>query len=172
MPKSIVSFAILFSAFMTIVSCQKELNYLDIEPVDTTGVIVRDSTIVDSTLLLDTAGVSSLYQVVINNLVHPSSSRVYSLQFDAGRTFLNVYKDDTTNANPYDELLLTYQYNTSGYLVSSANAFANPSYQLLINRDAQNHVTNWITINNGKADTLFFTYAEDGRPSPRYQFLC
>lgn len=41
---------------------------------------------------------------------------VNNIQYDTAGRKINIYEDDTTTANPYDQLVTRYSYNSAGYL--------------------------------------------------------
>ena len=97
----------------------------------------------------------------------PSQSiSTYSIKYDSLNQRLDTYIDDTTTANPYDELISRYLYNSNGYLVSFQE-FAQGSLPKshTINRDAENKII-WIASADvdydGQKDTSFFNYQAVG----------
>lgn len=72
---------------------------------------------------------------------------VVSIKYDTLNRNIQLYEDDTTNANPYDVLLATYRFNQDGYLLqfeSTDHSLANMDYQNTIidfHREANNNIS-------------------------------
>jgi len=122
-------------------SCQKEID-LNITPktIDSLNAVLPKQVI------------------LTDNTVTPSTI-IYSIKYDTTNYRIDLYLDDTTNSNPYDVLAVSYQYNTSGYLLSyKIFDLGNISYT--INRNGDNKVA-WIAHEDNDIDlkdTTFFTY--------------
>lgn len=89
---------------------------------------------------------------------------VWSMQYDTANRRINVYYDDTTNANPYDVLKASYQFNAAGYLVKSINSDGTDEETSIISRDANNRIR-YITNHDEYfeyPDTSFYTYESIG----------
>lgn len=133
--------------------CQKEIS----------PDILKDSTITNL--------VPVLRQIKVQ---HPSTTDplnyVFSLQYDTTNRKINVYLDDTTTTNPFDQLVVNYEFNSAGYLINSNAADANGVMQsdFSIKRDAANHIQQIIEFNaedNNNIlynDTVFYSYASPG----------
>jgi hypothetical protein len=86
---------------------------------------------------------------------------VASIKYDTANGKIELYIDDTTNSNPYDQLATSYIYNKSGYLVSHKifdAGVVEESYS--IERSADNKVINIAHLDNfiNIKDTTFFNY--------------
>ena len=89
---------------------------------------------------------------------------VWSMQYDTVNRHINVYYDDTTNANPYDALKASYQFNEDGYLVKSINSDGTTEETSIISRDANNRIR-YITNHDEyfeNPDTSFYAYENIG----------
>jgi hypothetical protein len=90
-------------------------------------------------------------------------TQVYSIKYDTANYIVDLYLDDTTNANPYDKLFSRYQFNKDGYLVGNLQSGDVPDQiQVVINRGNDNRV-NWIArtdIQNNELDTTFYSYQD------------
>lgn len=106
-------------------------------------------------------------QVFYTDLTLPpaNGTDVASIKYDTANRQIELYIDDTTNANPYDQLATSYIYNNSGYLVSNKifNAgVVEESYS--IERSADNKIINIAHLDNfiNTKDTTFFDYQTVG----------
>jgi hypothetical protein len=102
-------------------------------------------------------------QIIFTDLTLPpgTGTDVASIKYDTTNRKIEVYIDDTTNANPYDQLAISYTYNNSGYLVSHKifdAGVVEESYS--IERSADNKITNIAHLDNfiNIKDTIFFNY--------------
>ncbi len=89
---------------------------------------------------------------------------VWSMQYDTVNRRINVYYDDTTNANPYDALKASYQFNASGYLIKFIDSDGTDEETSIIARDANNRIR-YITNHDEyfrNPDTSFYTYENIG----------
>jgi hypothetical protein len=88
--------------------------------------------------------------------------KVYAIKYDTTNLKIDIYLDDTTTSNPFDELLINYTYNKDGYLSSYVlSAGARDKILNTINRGADNKI-NWIAHIDEvdqENDTTFFTYS-------------
>lgn len=88
-------------------------------------------------------------------------SEVWSIQYDSLNRKINIFIDDTTNSNPYDQLKYSYEYNTAGYLVKythNEDSFWEES--TTIDRDANNRIR-YISdhdVFSSDPDTSFYSY--------------
>lgn len=99
--------------------------------------------------------------ISIDSTNSPAITLIGSIKYDTANRRIECYADDTTNSNPYDELVGTYNYNNSGYLISHETFYqGNVMEKSTINRDADNKI-NWIAHEQKafkKVDTSYFTY--------------
>lgn len=89
---------------------------------------------------------------------------VWSMKYDTVNRRINVYYDDTTNANPYDLLKASYQFNGDGYLIKTINSDGTNEETSIISRDANNRIR-YITNHDEyfeNIDTSFYTYENIG----------
>lgn len=89
---------------------------------------------------------------------------VWSMQYDTANRRINVYYDDTTNANPYDALKVSYQYNADGYLIKLIESDGADEETSIISRDANNRIR-YITNHDEyfeNPDTSFYAYENIG----------
>ncbi|MBC6490654.1 hypothetical protein ACFSQD_19605 [Flavihumibacter stibioxidans] len=139
----------LLSAFFLLTvftACQKEINSLEEEieqPEQIPGQLPK--------------------QIVLKHFTD-NYTEVWSMQYDNANRRINVYYDDTTNANPYDVLKASYQFNTAGYLVKFINSDGIDEEISEISRDANNRIR-YITNRDalvGEIDTSFYSYENSG----------
>jgi hypothetical protein len=102
-------------------------------------------------------------QIFVTDLLLPpaTGTDVASIKYDTANRKIELYIDDTTNTNPYDQLATSYIYNNSGYLVSHKILDAGvieESYS--IERSADNKIINIAHLDNflNIKDTTFFNY--------------
>ncbi len=91
-------------------------------------------------------------------------TEVWSMQYDSANRRINVYYDDTTNANPYDVLKASYQFNAAGYLIKFINSNGVDEETSVISRDVNNRIR-YITNHDEffeENDTSFYSYEIDG----------
>ncbi len=91
---------------------------------------------------------------------------LYAVKYDTINRLIEVYYDDTTNANPYDVLAKKFQYNNDGYLTSYYANDESGSFdeKKTISRTADNQIQ-WIAAEyayNGSKDTTKFNYTSNG----------
>jgi hypothetical protein len=132
--------------FPLLIACQKQIDSLEEEieqPEEVLKLLPR--------------------QFVLNHFTD-NYIEVWSMQYDSANRRINVYYDDTTNANPYDVLKASYQFNAAGYLVKYINSDGIDEEVSIISRDANNRIK-FITnadANLGEIDTSFYTYEANG----------
>ena len=84
--------------------------------------------------------------------------KVVSFKYDTANYKIELYRDDTTNTNPYDELLSTYTFNKDGYLIKSTGVelyqFSDET-DVTINRTADNKITSVIYHYTDDDDATF-----------------
>ena len=140
----------LMSAFFLLTiftACQKEINSLDEDDIEQPEEILGQLP----------------KQFVLKDFTE-NYTEVWSMQYDTANRRINVYYDDTTNANPYDELKASYQFNTAGYLVKFTNNYGGDLETSEIVRDATNrikYITNFDLFVLEK-DTNFYSYEISG----------
>lgn len=91
---------------------------------------------------------------------------VISIKYDTINRKIQLYKDDTTTANPYDVLLATYKYNNAGYLTSFAqnNTFyrfkSAIQFTATINRNPDNTISSIVSlpVTGTWMDSVLYTY--------------
>lgn len=93
-------------------------------------------------------------------------TNVVSIKYDTINHLIQLYEDDTTNANPYDKLLASYSFNNDGYLVTfeiRANNLADLYFTneiVEIHRLSNNNIS-YIVYNDrdyNQTDTTFYKY--------------
>lgn len=147
--------AISFIAMLciAITSCKKEPN----------AVIPPET--VDSVYSVLPKQVISAYIGETNNGGDSLITNVISIKYDTANLKIEMYLDDTTNTNPFDELAQTYTYNKDGYLIGYAIFDnGNTSEKYAIKRGADNNIET-IIYNDSEGeqiDTTFFTYQTSG----------
>lgn len=90
---------------------------------------------------------------------------VISLKYDTLNYRIGLYLNDTTNANPYDELIASYTFSRAGYLIETTGlllpyADFGEENVVKIKRDNNNRIVHveTTTEGGGYADTLFYHY--------------
>jgi hypothetical protein len=107
-------------------SCQKEIS----------------PSIIQQPASVDTPAV--LKQVIVRNTsVADPVDFIFSIQYDTLNRKINMYLDDTTNANPFDQLACSYEFNAGGYLIrsNSLDGGGNMAPDFIINRNASNQIS-------------------------------
>jgi hypothetical protein len=139
-------FHILFVSFLftVLIACQKQISSLEEEE--------------------ETEQPEEIIQQLPKQIVlkHFTDSyiEVWSMQYDTANRRINVYYDDTTNANPYDVLKASYQYNADGYLIKVIESDGTDEETSVISRDANNRIR-YITNHDEyfeNTDTSFYNY--------------
>jgi hypothetical protein len=101
-------------------------------------------------------------QIIYTDLTFPpgTGTDIFSIKYDTANGKIDVYLDDTTNANPYDLLEISYTYNSSGYLVSYKKFNSGQlSEESFIERSADNKITRIAyEEKNYSKDTILFSY--------------
>ncbi len=143
MKNTLYLITILASFLVTISSCKKETSQEQPETIDSMKSILPK-------------------QIIIN---YPSQlslleDKVISFKYDTANYKIELYRDDTTNTNPYDELLATYTFNKDGYLIKSTGLelyeFSDET-DVIINRTADNKITS-IIYHYADDDDATFTF--------------
>jgi hypothetical protein len=101
-------------------------------------------------------------QIIYTDLTFPpgTGTDVFSIKYDTANGKIDVYLDDTTNANPYDLLEISYTYNSSGYLIGYKKFNSGQlSEESFIERSADNKITRIaFEEKNYAKDTILFSY--------------
>jgi hypothetical protein len=87
--------------------------------------------------------------------------KVVSFKYDTANYKIELYSDDTTNTNPYDELLATYTFNKDGYLIKCTGIDLSEFWddaEVTINRAADNKVISVVYHYTGGGDDEITTF--------------
>ena len=78
-----------------------------------------------------------------------STRQYYAIKYAANKQQIDVYLDDTTNANPYDVLSSSFAFNNNGYIVSyTSQAYGSreESEFITVGRGSDNKITSIISL--------------------------
>ena len=151
-------FALLTTCIITIFSCKKGDSNLP------TPVQIDSIKSLLPTQFIDTYTFDSLAESDTGDVHIPvTTTDVTSIKYDTTNHRVELYEDDTTNANPYDVLSTTFIFNSSDYLVSYTGyieAFDSEFGTATINRAADNTITDMVEVSEdlSEVDSIFYTY--------------
>ena len=103
---------------------------------------------------------TTLPQKIIFTDWEETTSTVLAIKYDTADNSINIYQDDTTTTNQYDQLRYSYQYNADGYLIQYIDHLGLEKGTRQIVRDQANRIQ-YITNHdyfNRDIDTSFYTY--------------
>jgi len=140
---------ILFVSFLfpVFIACQKQISSFEEEEIDQPEEVIQQ-----------------LPKQFVLKHITDSYIEVWSMQYDTTNRRINVYYDDTTNANPYDLLKASYQFNADGYLIKLIDNDGSDEETSIISRDANNRIK-YITNHDEyfeNPDTSFYSYENIG----------
>jgi hypothetical protein len=145
---------LLFILFYS-VSCQKEIPDI----VNITDTTVTGNTFNDS------------FKIVQVRNEYDNEVVVTNIQYDTAGKKINLYYDDTTTANPYDELAYQYTYSPDGYLLS-VEAFPIQNFdavKIMFERDAAKRLVKVTRSDISGSDVTLVKYQSAGANTIVYE---
>lgn len=152
MKNTLYLITLLAGFLLTISSCKKNADQVPPETIDSV------KSVLPKQIIWTTEGIEA---------------DIISIKYDTLNHKIELYKDDTTNSNPYDQLVISYSFNNDGYLVSCVinnpllyTPLLNMNFEnttVSINRKSDNKI-NYIAYDDRdyhRKDTTFYTYQSE-----------